>query len=59
LAGVVALLDHVGLPSFPDEGGSDDTILENASLCYREDIKDAAANFLPMIADTLRGMVAV
>ena len=55
----MALLDHVGLPSFPDEGGSDDTILENASLCYREDIKDAAANFLPMIADTLRGMVAV
>jgi hypothetical protein len=60
LAGVVALLDHVGLPNFPDEDGSDgnDTILENASLCFRDDIKDAATDFLPMIVDTLRELLS-
>jgi hypothetical protein len=53
------LLDHVGLPNFPDEEGAEgnDTILETASLCYRDDIKEAAADFLPMIADALRDLL--
>jgi hypothetical protein len=61
LAGIAALLDHVSLPSFPDEKNweGNPTILENAGLCYREDIQDAAADFLPMIADTLREMLSV
>ena len=60
LAGIAALLDHVGLPNFPDEKGSEgnDTILAVAGLCYREDIQDAAADFLPMIADTLRELLS-
>lgn len=59
LAGAVALLDHVGLPCFPDEEGSegDSTILETAGMRRRDDIKEAAADFLPMIADTLRKLI--
>jgi hypothetical protein len=40
-AGIVALLEHAASVTFPDEEGSEG----NCTLCYREDIPDAAANF--------------
>jgi hypothetical protein len=60
LRGVAALLEHVGLPKFPDEEGSErnPSILEVASLCYRIDIRAAAAEFPHMIADTLRDLLS-
>ncbi|SRR5258708_28839720 len=60
LAGVAALLEHCGLPRFPDEKGAwrNDSILRDASLCCQEDVVDAAKNFLPTIAATLRKLLS-
>jgi hypothetical protein len=56
LAGVAAVLEHCGLPRFPDEQGAsrNDSILRDASLCFRKDVVDVAKDFLPTIAATLR-----
>jgi hypothetical protein len=61
-AGVVALLEHVSLPSFPEEAEESDasdglTILENAGVCYREDVSNAAEAFPAMIAAALRKLL--
>jgi hypothetical protein len=60
LAGVAALLEHCGLPRFPDEKGAsrNDSILRDASLCFQKDVVDAAKDFLPTIAATLRKLLA-
>jgi hypothetical protein len=59
LAGIAALLEHAGTPCFPEEEGSEgnESILESASLCYRTDVRDAGAAFLPMITEALRELL--
>jgi hypothetical protein len=56
LAGVLALLEHATLPCFPEERNSDgnQSILITARLSYREDVRDAADDFLWVIIDALR-----
>jgi hypothetical protein len=58
--GIVALLDHAGLPCFPEEKYSEGnpTILESAGLSHQDDIHEAARTFLPMIAAALRKLLA-
>jgi hypothetical protein len=61
LGGVAALLEHCGLPRFPDEKGAttrrNDSILRDAGLCCQEDVQEAARGFLPIIAATLRKLL--
>jgi hypothetical protein len=54
LAGALTLLEYAA-----QDTGGDGTFLDSASRCYREDVTDAAEAFLPMIAATLRKLIAI
>jgi hypothetical protein len=53
LAGALALLEHAA-----EDTGGDGTILDSASRCSCEEVSAAADEFLPMIAATLRKLLA-
>jgi hypothetical protein len=59
LAGIAAVLAHVGLPMFPDEkfAITDDTILFATSGSWRDDIVAAGARFPSTIAATLHKLI--
>jgi hypothetical protein len=56
IGGVLALIEHAALPCFPEEKNShgNQSILTTAELCYRQDVRDAADDFLWVIIDALR-----
>jgi hypothetical protein len=60
IAGVAAVLAHVGLPMFPDEkfAITDDTILFATTGSWRDDIVAAGARFPAAIATTLHKLIA-
>jgi hypothetical protein len=56
IAGVAAILAHLAEPPFPDN--KNETHLDFAGDCWRDDLNEAAALFMPMIPATLRKLLA-